>query len=176
MSLHRNAASATAPLGWGCPPPVTVFSVNWNDAWTGRTMLNVGILELLLIAGVALMVVGPEQLPKLFRSAGRWYGQARRAADELRRAFVLEADRQDAAERYQQLQERRRQRATEDETNLPATVAQPDGDPEAPHLVAVEQGPEVEDAEELPDPNADAPDAPHPTRPVPPRADDEEAR
>lgn len=118
-------------------------------------MLNVGILELLLVAGVALMVIGPDQLPKFFRTAGRWYGQARRAADELRRAFVLEADRQDAVERYKQLQERRRKR----------TGDASDADPESPALREV--------ASDLPDPNDDPPDAPHPTRPIPPRIDDE---
>ncbi len=127
-------------------------------------MLNVGIFELLLIAGIALMVVGPEQLPQLFRSAGRWYGQARRAADELRRAFVLEADRQDAAERYKQLQERRQRRQEDRAGFQPETVAQgegptsPDGDPE-PEASGFD--------DDAPDPNADAPDAPHPTRPVP---------
>ncbi|MEN0063253.1 MAG: twin-arginine translocase TatA/TatE family subunit [Myxococcota bacterium] len=128
-------------------------------------MLNVGIFELLLIAGIALMVVGPEQLPKLFRSAGRWYGQARRAADELRRAFVLEADRQDAAERYRLLQERRQKRAEAQTTQFqPETVPQlPEDDPEAP-APAVASEPE----EPVVDVNADPPDAPHPTRPVPP--------
>ncbi|MEM6927634.1 MAG: twin-arginine translocase TatA/TatE family subunit [Myxococcota bacterium] len=131
-------------------------------------MLNVGIFELLLIAGIALMVVGPEQLPQLFRSAGRWYGQARRAADELRRAFVLEADRQDAAERYKQLQERRLKRKDVQETFQPETVPQEvdTDDPEAPAPTA-QAGPDSEDAVEVVDVNADAPDAPHPDRPVP---------
>lgn len=131
-------------------------------------MLNVGIFELLLIAGIALMVVGPEQLPQLFRSAGRWYGQARRAADELRRAFVLEADRQDAAERYKQLQERRQKRKDVQETFQPETVPQEvdTDDPEAPAPTA-QAGPDSEDAVEVVDVNADAPDAPHPDRPVP---------
>ena len=132
-------------------------------------MLNVGIFELLLVAGIALMVVGPEQLPQLFRSAGRWYGQARRAADELRRAFVLEADRQDAAERYRMLQERRQKRAEEQPAFQPETVAQGD---EAPPPAADEpgDGDEPDDG----DVNADPPDAPHPTHPVP--AEREESR
>ena len=125
-------------------------------------MLNVGIFELLLIAGIALMVVGPEQLPKLFRSAGHWYGQARRAADELRRAFVLEADRQDASDRYELMRERRRKQAEERAAFQPETVVQDEGSvsEESPE-------PEVDDAAQVVDVNADAPDAPHPTRPVP---------
>lgn len=74
-------------------------------------MLSIGLSEILLIAVVAIVIVGPERLPHVMRQLGRWYGQLRRAADELRRAFVLEADRQDAEERYSKLQERRRSAA-----------------------------------------------------------------
>jgi len=42
-------------------------------------MFDVGALELLLIGVVALLVVGPERLPKLARTAGLWVGRARRA-------------------------------------------------------------------------------------------------
>ncbi len=70
-------------------------------------MLGVGFSEVVLIALVALLVVGPEQLPTLMREAGRYYGQVRRAADDLRRAFMLEADKQDAQGRYAKLKERR---------------------------------------------------------------------
>jgi sec-independent protein translocase protein TatB len=42
-------------------------------------MFDIGALELLLIAVVALLVVGPERLPRLARTAGRWVGRARRA-------------------------------------------------------------------------------------------------
>jgi len=93
-------------------------------------MLGIGIGELMLIALVALIFVGPERLPKVMREMGRQYGKLRRAADELRRAFVLEADRQDAETRYEELQERRkraaeiRRKAQEDAGE--GTVAQPD--------------------------------------------------
>ncbi len=48
-------------------------------------MFDVGFWELSLIAVVALLVVGPERLPGLARSVGRWVGKARRYADHLRR-------------------------------------------------------------------------------------------
>lgn len=76
-------------------------------------MLGIGFSEILLIAAVAILVVGPDKLPQVMRQAGRWYGQLRRAADDLRRAFVLEADRQDAEERYARLRERREQAKAE---------------------------------------------------------------
>lgn len=42
-------------------------------------MFDIGALEVLLIAVVALLVVGPERLPRLALTAGRWVGRARRA-------------------------------------------------------------------------------------------------
>jgi sec-independent protein translocase protein TatB len=42
-------------------------------------MFDIGALELILVAVVALLVVGPERLPKLARTAGLWAGRARRA-------------------------------------------------------------------------------------------------
>jgi sec-independent protein translocase protein TatB len=41
-------------------------------------MFDVGFFELLLIGVVALLVVGPERLPKIARTAGLWLGKGRR--------------------------------------------------------------------------------------------------
>jgi len=41
-------------------------------------MLDVGIWELLLIGIVALVVVGPERLPEVARTVGRWVAKAQR--------------------------------------------------------------------------------------------------
>lgn len=41
-------------------------------------MFDVGLLELFLVGVVALLVVGPERLPKLARTAGLWIGRGRR--------------------------------------------------------------------------------------------------
>ena len=49
--------------------------------------------ELLVIAVVALVVVGPKELPQLLRTVGRWVGQARRMAGEFQ-AQVNEAIRE----------------------------------------------------------------------------------
>ncbi len=46
-----------------------------------------GFFELILVAAIALMVVGPKDLPKLMRSAGRMAAQARRMANEFASAF-----------------------------------------------------------------------------------------
>ena len=41
-------------------------------------MFDIGFWELILIAVVALLVIGPERLPKVARMAGLWMGRARR--------------------------------------------------------------------------------------------------
>ena len=41
-------------------------------------MFDIGFFELLLIGLVALLVVGPERLPKVARTAGLWLGKGRR--------------------------------------------------------------------------------------------------
>ena len=70
-------------------------------------MLGLGPGELLLVLIVVIVVVGPDRLPQFMRGAGRLYSQLRRAADEMRRSLVLEADRQDAEARYEEMQRRR---------------------------------------------------------------------
>lgn len=70
-------------------------------------MLGLGPGEIILVALAVIVVIGPDRLPHFMRSAGRMYGQLRRAADEMRRSLVLEADRQDAEERYQEMRRRR---------------------------------------------------------------------
>lgn len=62
-------------------------------------MLNVGFGEILLIAILALVVVGPERLPGLLRKAGEQYARLRRAAFDLQNAFMDEGDLLDAAGR-----------------------------------------------------------------------------
>ena len=50
-------------------------------------MFDIGWSELLLVLVVALVVVGPKDLPRLIRMLGRWVGKARRMADQFRAGF-----------------------------------------------------------------------------------------
>src|SRR5262245_58782733 len=50
-------------------------------------MFDIAWSELLVIIVVALVVVGPKDLPKLMRTAGQWAGRARAMADQFRRSF-----------------------------------------------------------------------------------------
>jgi Tat protein translocase TatB subunit len=47
-------------------------------------MFEVGFTEIVLILGIALLVLGPEKLPKLASQIGRWAGRARAMARQLR--------------------------------------------------------------------------------------------
>ena len=62
-------------------------------------MFDIGALELVLIGVVALLVVGPERLPKLARTAGLWMGHARRALASVKD----EIDREIKAEELKQI-------------------------------------------------------------------------
>jgi sec-independent protein translocase protein TatB len=102
-------------------------------------MLNLGITEIILILVVGIVVVGPERLPNVVRWLGRQYGKLMRASDELRRAFVLEADRAEADARSEDLLKRRdeaRQRikdariATDGSTPQPRDLPKPESDSE----------------------------------------------
>src|SRR5918995_2323426 len=50
-------------------------------------MFDIGWSELLVIAVVAIVVVGPKELPKLMRSMGHYGGKLRRAAGDFQRQF-----------------------------------------------------------------------------------------
>lgn len=50
-------------------------------------MFDIGWSELLIIAVVALLIIGPKELPEVMRSAGRALNKMRRSADDFRRHF-----------------------------------------------------------------------------------------
>ena len=81
-------------------------------------MLGIGWSEALVIGVLALLFIPTEDLPRVARELGKKYGQLRRTADDLRRSFMLEADRQDAQERFAELQERRKKMEGERQKRL----------------------------------------------------------
>jgi sec-independent protein translocase protein TatB len=68
-------------------------------------MFDVGFFELLLIAVVALLVVGPERLPKLARTAGMWLGRGRRFINSVKD----DIDREMKADELRQILEKQKQ-------------------------------------------------------------------
>ena len=47
-------------------------------------MFDVGFWELAVIAVIALLIIGPERLPKAARTAGLWVGRARRMVADVK--------------------------------------------------------------------------------------------
>jgi sec-independent protein translocase protein TatB len=50
-------------------------------------MFDIASTELLLVAVVALVVIGPKDLPKAMRFVGQWVGRARGVARHFRSGF-----------------------------------------------------------------------------------------
>jgi sec-independent protein translocase protein TatB len=50
-------------------------------------MFDIGWSDLLVIAVVAIVVIGPKELPRLMRTFGHYTGKVRRAAAEFQRQF-----------------------------------------------------------------------------------------
>jgi len=55
-------------------------------------MFDIGFSEVLVIAGLALIVLGPDKLPQVARTIGRWAGRARAMARQFRDQLESEAD------------------------------------------------------------------------------------
>jgi Tat protein translocase TatB subunit len=55
-------------------------------------MFDIGFSEILLIFGLALVVLGPDKLPQVARTIGRWAGRARAMARQFRDQLEAEAD------------------------------------------------------------------------------------
>lgn len=95
-------------------------------------MFDVGFGELLLVGVIALLVLGPERLPRAARTAGHWMGRARATVQR----FTAEVDRELKAEELRQtLREEARQlvepvaAAREDLTALRDEIRPPASDP-----------------------------------------------
>jgi sec-independent protein translocase protein TatB len=58
-------------------------------------MFDIGASELAVIGVTALLVVGPERLPRLARVAGLYVGRARRVMQQMRSEIQRELDEQD---------------------------------------------------------------------------------
>jgi sec-independent protein translocase protein TatB len=55
-------------------------------------MLDFGFSEILLTSAIALVVLGPERLPKVARQVGNWMGRARAMARQLSEQLEREVD------------------------------------------------------------------------------------
>ncbi|MGA1206718.1 MAG: twin-arginine translocase subunit TatB [Gammaproteobacteria bacterium] len=64
-------------------------------------MFDIGATELLLVAIIGLIVVGPERLPRLARSIGLWVNRARRQMTSIQREINRELEMEDLKKQLQ---------------------------------------------------------------------------
>ena len=72
-------------------------------------MFDVAPTELLLVAVVALVVIGPKDLPKAMRIVGQWVGKARGMARHFRSGFdnmIRESELADMEKKWKEENER----------------------------------------------------------------------
>ena len=112
-------------------------------------MFDVGYSELLLIAIVTLLVVGPKELPNLLRRIGKWTGKARAMARHFRSGF-------DTMIREAEIEEMNKQWAAHNQTIMAST-------PDLTDLPEPERDADLEEIADLPPPEA-------PAKPKRPRA------
>jgi len=109
-------------------------------------MFNIDSSEFLLVAIVALVVIGPKDLPKAMRVVGYWVGKARGVTRQFRQGF-------DNMVREAELEEMEKRWAAENERIMREHAA------DAPPHVDAEATPPTATPAALPDHTT--PDAPH---------------
>ena len=95
-------------------------------------MFDIGWSEILVVLVVALVVVGPKDLPRLMRTLGRWVRKARGMADQFRASFDEMARETELDELRNEIEALRRARplgTLEDEVNR--AILPPDSTPAA---------------------------------------------
>jgi sec-independent protein translocase protein TatB len=91
-------------------------------------MFDIAPTELMVVAVVALLVIGPKDLPRVMRTVGHWAGRARGAARHFRSGF-------DAMMREAELEEMERKWKAENERIMrehPLPAPEPESPPAAP--------------------------------------------
>ena len=72
-------------------------------------MFDIGYSELLLVAVVALIVIGPKDLPNVMRAVGKWVGKARGMARHFRSGIdtmMREAELEELEKKWREENER----------------------------------------------------------------------
>ena len=67
-------------------------------------MFDIGFFELLMVAVVALLVLGPDKLPNAARMAGAWINRFRRGFIDLKYELEQEVLQQEMKQRQQMIQ------------------------------------------------------------------------
>lgn len=129
-------------------------------------MFEVGFIEILLISILALVVLGPEKLPKVARQVGHWMGRARAMARQFREQLDEEAIFEESAKRQNtsSAPNYSASGSTAQATMNPAPAASP-----APAATPASASVEEDESSYYPpdhhaNPNYQSPDAPQPAQ------------
>jgi Tat protein translocase TatB subunit len=104
-------------------------------------MFGIGTGELLLLLVIALLVLGPERMPKLARDLGKTVNDLRKTSDELRTEF-LNADRTLNAEKMLDVAARAAEKKSEEPKPPDVGATQADVAPAATEPPAIPAEPE----------------------------------
>ncbi|MEM9312611.1 MAG: Sec-independent protein translocase protein TatB [Pseudomonadota bacterium] len=127
-------------------------------------MFDIGAMELLVIVIVAVLVIGPKDMPLAMRSAGRWIGKVRKVSAHFRTgidAMVREAELEDMEKKWKTRNEEimREQPLTPTPTPKPTRLPAAEASAEAA-TPAVTDPPAVEEPNEAVASSPVAPDSP----------------
>jgi sec-independent protein translocase protein TatB len=110
-------------------------------------MFDIGVGELLVILIVAVVVIGPKDLPLAMRTAGRWIGKMRRISAHFRSGIdtmVREAELEDMEKKWKAQNEeimRRSAALTEAEAGAPVMTGPPPVDTPPVKAPSLEKAP-----------------------------------
>jgi sec-independent protein translocase protein TatB len=90
-------------------------------------MIDLSWSHILIVVIVALVVIGPKDLPRFMHMAGRWMGKARAMADQFRKSFDEMSRQAELEELRKEIAELREQRPlAEVEETIRQTILPPD--------------------------------------------------
>ncbi len=112
-------------------------------------MFDIGAAELLVIVVIAILVIGPKDMPLAMRTAGRWIGKVRRVSSHFRTgidAMVREAELEDMEKKWKAQNEeimKRTAMSAESEAGEPVMTGPPPVSAEAKAPVTAKTDPEL---------------------------------
>jgi sec-independent protein translocase protein TatB len=118
-------------------------------------MFGIDSTELLVVALVALVVIGPKDLPKVMRTVGHWVGRARDMARHFRSGIdtmIRESELEEMEKKWREENERimREHPMLPEPAAAPASSTPSPDEVTPPELPAPEPAPSAEERRELP--------------------------
>ena len=117
-------------------------------------MFDIAPSELLLVAVVALLVIGPKDLPLALRTLGKWIGKVRRMSNHFRagvETMIREAELAEIEKEWRERNARIMAEHPDAETLEKGTVADAES---APRMEPLDRAPEADSIDRAAKPNA----------------------